>query len=215
MGKLTLLGTGTCDPSPERAGAGVLIELAQDQLVLFDCGRAVAQRLFELGLKSDHIQHIIISHYHPDHWQDLISILQSGSWGHLYSRRRELHLYGPRGLAQRVGCLLKVFDEKALLNGNFALEMHEHDGRNIEIWGQIFECLPLPHVENHGLRFVLNGRRIALTGDSPCCAEETAFLKDADLAVIDAGHPSDDEIVKLAVEAQDLAALKEQVCRSA
>lgn len=69
--KLVILGTGTCELRADRMASSVLVHLHDCQLngryVLFDIGRGIANRLAQLKLKSDDIEHIILSHFHPDH----------------------------------------------------------------------------------------------------------------------------------------------------
>jgi len=55
---------------------------------------------------------------------------------------------------------------------------------------------------NYGLKFTFNDKTYAFTGDSNFHQEEINFLKKVDLAVIDAGHISDEDIVELAVKSQ-------------
>jgi len=47
--KVTLLGTGTHGPRPDRFGASTLVEAGPEKLV-FDCGRSCTTRLWQLGI---------------------------------------------------------------------------------------------------------------------------------------------------------------------
>ena len=205
--RITLLGTGTCQLEAGRAAASILTDFGSGKL-LFDCGRAVTQRLAELGLANDEIQHIIISHFHPDHISDLIPLLQAGSWSRTDPRTVPLHIYGPPGLEQQMIRLLSLFDGSSLLRGNFPVHLHEHHGDHLQLFNHTFELVRLPHAENHGLRFAVEGRRIAYTGDCEFSPAEVEFLRDVDLAVVDAGHLKRSEIIMLAVE----SAARTMVC---
>ena len=48
--KMTLLGTGSPQPSISRFGPGVLVQ-AGGQTLLIDCGRGITQRVVQLGVK--------------------------------------------------------------------------------------------------------------------------------------------------------------------
>jgi ribonuclease BN (tRNA processing enzyme) len=95
-----------------------------------------------------------------------------------------------------------VFGTAALQRPTYEVIVHEVSLGSCEIAEQRFDFLSLPPAGNHGLRFAWRGKRYAITGDSYFHAEEIAFLRDVDLAVIDAGHITDEEIVQLAVASQ-------------
>ncbi|MEE8278853.1 MAG: MBL fold metallo-hydrolase, partial [Thermoanaerobaculia bacterium] len=76
--RLLLLGTGTCQLEAERTASSVLIELGDLRLV-YDFGRGVTRRLAQLDLRQDEIEHVVISHFHPDHVSDLIPYLHAAS----------------------------------------------------------------------------------------------------------------------------------------
>lgn len=119
-------------------------------------------------------------------------------------RRQDLHLYGPPGLAARLRAILTAFALEGALHEEEEYSLHIHELRDgpFEIAGREFIFTALPPFENHGLKFECGGKTCALTGDSEFHDREVEFLRGVDLAVIDAGHPSDEEIVELAVATQ-------------
>jgi hypothetical protein len=52
--RVTLLGTGTPFPTPERFGSAILVEVA-DRRLLFDCGRGAVIRLAQAGVSPREI----------------------------------------------------------------------------------------------------------------------------------------------------------------
>ena len=79
--------------------SAALVEL--DELaVVFDFGRGVATRLAESGLKQNEIEHVVLSHFHPDHFSDLIPYLHGGLYSQIDPRTTDLHVYGPTGLEE-------------------------------------------------------------------------------------------------------------------
>jgi ribonuclease BN (tRNA processing enzyme) len=180
--------------------SSVLLELGELKLV-FDFGRGVAQRLAGLGLTQDDIGHVVLSHFHADHWSDLIPYLQAGSWSRIDPRTRDLNVWGPAGLGRFIGGMLELFPPDDLVRRDrFDVRLHELPAGPFRIAGTALELRPLPPAGNHGLRFEHRGRLYAFTGDSAFHEQAVAFVRGAELAVIDAGHPSEDEIVRLAVE---------------
>jgi ribonuclease BN (tRNA processing enzyme) len=198
---LTLLGTGTCQIEYERRASSVLLTL-NHTFILFDCGHGVVQRLLEAGVRHYQVQHIVLSHFHPDHVSDLVPFLQAGAWSQRDPRHTDVHIYGPAGVREMVDGLMKLFQPASFQQDDYRVVVHELSAGPVTIAGLPFESVSLPPAGNHGLRFNWNGRTSALTGDSYFHDEEIAFLRGVDLAVIDSGHISDEEIVELAVQSQ-------------
>ncbi len=197
---ITLLGTGTCQLQTHRMASSVLIE--RDGLrVVYDMGRGITQRLTELKLRQDDIEHVVLSHFHADHFADLIPFLQAASWSRIDARTKDLHVYGPRGVEVQMARVLGLCGPDELVRPSYKLRVHEIREPRFEIEECSFEFIDLPPAGNHGLRFDMVGKRIALTGDSNFHDQEIEFLRGVQLAVIDSGHISDEEIVELAVQA--------------
>ncbi len=201
MSMLTLLGTGTCQIEHERRASSVLLELDGTH-ILFDCGHGIVQRLLDVGVHPNTLQHVVLSHFHPDHVSDLIPLLQAGAWSRKDQRRTDLHIYGPKGTHKLIDGYISIFGRSAFEQPSYALVIHEITGEHFSIDAHTFEFVSLPPAGNHGLRFSYNDKTYALTGDSYFHSQEINFLQNVDLAVIDSGHIEDDEIVALAVASQ-------------
>lgn len=199
--RITLLGTGTCHIEQERRASSVLLEL-DGMYILFDCGHGVLQRLLEAGVEHKDVEHIILSHFHPDHVSDLIPFLHAGAWSRRNPRATDLHIYGPLGVQKLIDGFVGIFGSYALEQSAYRLIVHEVGEGYTQVGARCFEFVSLPPAGNHGVRFVWRGRHYAITGDSDFHVAEIAFLKDVDLAIIDAGHIEDEEIVRLAVTSQ-------------
>jgi beta-lactamase superfamily II metal-dependent hydrolase len=68
--KVTLLGTGTPIPDPDRFGPNTLVEAGNKKL-LFDAGRGATIRLRQInaskGTIMSRIDALFLTHYHSDH----------------------------------------------------------------------------------------------------------------------------------------------------
>lgn len=96
--RVTLLGTGTPDPSPDRFSASTLIE-AGDQKILVDVGRGATIRLYQLHIPLSKIDLVFFTHYHSDHTIGLPDLMLTGwlpppNFGH---RTTPWHIIGPVG----------------------------------------------------------------------------------------------------------------------
>ncbi len=74
--RVTLLGTGSPIPDPNRAGPSTLVTAA-GLVVLVDCGRGVLMRLAGAGLYPPMLDALLITHLHSDHITDLGDVITS------------------------------------------------------------------------------------------------------------------------------------------
>jgi ribonuclease Z len=95
--RVTLLGTGTPIPLPNRFGPSTLIE-AGDQTILIDAGRGATIRMFQLGIALGKIDALLLTHFHSDHTIGIPDLWLTG-WlnSHFGARRKPFHLIGPIG----------------------------------------------------------------------------------------------------------------------
>src|SRR4051794_41328719 len=71
---VTLLGTGSPIPSPDRAGPSTLVR-AGGATVLVDCGRGVVMRLMGAGVVPVGLSAVLLTHLHSDHITDLNDVI--------------------------------------------------------------------------------------------------------------------------------------------
>jgi ribonuclease Z len=92
---VTLLGTGTPRPNPDRLGPSTLVEVNGMRL-LFDVGVGATQRLTELNISLGSISHVFLTHYHSDHINGLPDLLLTGWLAPPFGQRTEpLPITGP------------------------------------------------------------------------------------------------------------------------
>ena len=196
--EIVLLGTGTCRLEPGRSTSAVFVEVG-DRRWVFDFGRGTALRLVDLGLRQDDLRHVVISHFHTDHWSDLLPYLQAASHSPSDPRTVDLTIHSTPAVIAKLEALLALFaPDELIVTERFRVRLHAVAGSRLELDGLELDFVSLPPAGNHGLRFTGGSAVCALTGDSHFHQAEIDFLRGADLAVIDAGHLSDDEIVSLA-----------------
>jgi ribonuclease Z len=106
--KLVFLGTGAPRPSPERYGAGILVEAGERRL-LIDCGPGIRQRIFQAGNFEvfTGISDVFVTHLHYDHIADIPDLWIAG-W--MYGRRTPLRVHGPLGTEQFVRNIGQAYD---------------------------------------------------------------------------------------------------------
>ncbi len=99
---VTLLGTGSPMPSPDRAGPATLISAGDGpdaEHYLVDTGRGVLLRLAAVGLGAANLTAVLITHLHSDHITDLNDVITT-RWVMTFEET-PLTIVGPVG-TQRV-----------------------------------------------------------------------------------------------------------------
>jgi len=71
----------------KRFGPGILVQ-AGGQNLLFNSGRGVTQRLFQLKIPFGKINHVFLTHLHSDHVVGLPDLWLSGWLGAPWARRK-------------------------------------------------------------------------------------------------------------------------------
>jgi ribonuclease Z len=103
--EVTLLGTGSPIPNPDRAGPATLVR-AGDATVLVDCGRGVVMRLVAAGVVPVGLTAVLLTHLHSDHITDLNDIVTT-HWV-MATEPTPLAIYGPPGTQAVIDALLAM-----------------------------------------------------------------------------------------------------------
>ena len=103
--EITLLGTGSPIPDPNRAGPSTLVR-AGDAIVLADCGRAVVMRLMAAGVVPPMLSAVLVTHLHSDHLTDLNDVITT-RWV-MSPMPNPITVYGPQGTAEVVAGMMAM-----------------------------------------------------------------------------------------------------------
>ncbi len=107
MARLTILGSGTPTPTPDRFGSSYVVELGGRRL-MFDCGPATTHKLAKAGLLPTAIEYLFFTHHHFDHDVDYPCFLLT-RWDQSIGKEAQLKVFGPT-LTQRL--TERILDEK-------------------------------------------------------------------------------------------------------
>jgi ribonuclease Z len=108
MVKITFLGTADSIPSKSRNHLSVLLTY-EGENILFDCGEGTQRQFRKAGLNPCKVGKILISHWHGDHVLGLPGLLSTLA---LSGYNKELEIYGPKGIKNKIDSMLNLFKFK-------------------------------------------------------------------------------------------------------
>jgi ribonuclease Z len=194
MIEVTLLGTGSPVPDPNRAGPATLVR-AGGQVFLVDCGRGVLQRAAAVGVGAAGLSALLLTHLHSDHIAELGDVLITSWVTNFAPDPAPLQIIGPPGTAEVVEATLKAFGRDigyriahhADLNAPPPIEVHEHtEGLVWDRDGVTIKVGPTDHrpvAPTIGFRVEFDGATVVLAGDSVPCASLDELTSGADALV--------------------------------
>ncbi|MES9522873.1 MBL fold metallo-hydrolase [Streptomyces capoamus] len=205
---LTVLGTASPHPGPDRPCSGYLLSGAGAE-VWVDAGPGTFAAL-QRHTDPTRLAAVWISHLHADHSADLLAAAYAFAFGGM-TPPAPVPVYAPPGCARRlagffgrpdVDFLKSVFDFRDL-----------YDGHDVRHWNLRLSARAVAHgTEAYGLRAECQGSVVAYSGDSgPCpalgelAARADLFLCEADIDVHREGeqvHLTPEEAGRTAREAR-------------
>ena len=177
---ITLLGTGSPIPDPNRAGPSTLVR-AGGQAFLVDCGRGVLMRLAGAGVGAAGLSALLLTHLHSDHIADLGDVIISRWVSTFTPDPAPLQIIGPPGTADVVSATLKAFGfdigyriaHHADLTTPPPVEVHEYTGGTV--WDHDGVTVTAEATDHRpveptiGFRVGYDGRAVVLAGDTVPC----------------------------------------------
>ena len=182
--KLTVVGCSPAWPNPGGAQSGYLVE-NDDGRLLLDCGPGVLPRLRELE-GWPRIDSIAITHFHLDHWGDLVPWV----WGLQFGPAADLpapELWVPPGGRKVLAKLGEELGRSDMFESAF--DVHEYeDGAEFETAGARITPRRVLHYQMlaFGFRVASNGTTLAYSGDTGPSDALPELARDADLFVCEA-----------------------------
>lgn len=194
MIEITLLGTGSPIPTPNRAGPSTLVR-ASGQTFLVDCGRGVLPRAAAVGVAATGLSALLLTHLHSDHIADLGDVLITRWISNFAPDPAPLPIIGPPGTAEVVEATLKAFDRDlgyrlahhADLTAPPSIDVHEYtDGQVWDRDGVSITVGPTDHrpvTPTIGFRIEADAAAVVLAGDTVPCSGLDELAAGADALV--------------------------------
>ena len=186
--KLTILGSGTSVPHPERSTPSHFLETSRGTILL-DNGADAAHRMAQEQLDWPNLDAIWISHFHLDHMGGLTPLLFGVKWApQTQDRSKPLRIFGPKGL-QRLVETVSDSNDYGLLEQPFPVEIVEVEpNEEFEILpGLSASTLKTPHTPESlalGLKDD-DSKLFVYTSDTGFSEDLAPFAKDAALILME------------------------------
>jgi len=200
--KITLLGTGTPIPRPDRFGPSTLVE-AGEQTLLIDAGRGATIRLYQLKVPIGRIDALLLTHYHSDHTNGLPDVWLTGWLKSFYARRSSpFRVIGPTGAkalmdnlerAYAADIRIRLIDEQ-LPPAGVKVEVTEFDTDGVvyDRGGLKVTAFEVDHGDvikpAYGYRFDYGGRAVVHSSDTRYNANVIKHGTGVDLLIHEVAH---------------------------
>jgi ribonuclease Z len=177
--RVTLLGTGTPRPDPQRFGPATLVEVGNQKL-LFDAGRGVPIRLSQLRMPLARVDVLFITHYHSDHVSGIPDLWLTAWLPGGGGRKQPWRVIGPTGAKELMANLerayaadvrIRIADQQLPPEGaTVRTEEFAADGVVYERDGVRVTAFEVDHGEAikpaYGYRVDHQGKSVLLSGDT-------------------------------------------------
>ncbi len=184
--KLIVLGSGTCVPSLTRNAPGYYLE-ADGVQILVDCGSGTLLQLERAGRSYKDIDAVFVTHGHPDHFADLMPLIQALLATPNYKKQKDLSVIGPPEFLQ--------YYQKAIASvlgspEDFSIQLIEI-GHMLDFGPFHILTAKTDHsTDSIAYRFEAEGSSIVFTGDADYDQEIIALAHNADLLIADCSFPN-------------------------
>jgi ribonuclease Z len=197
--KVWLLGTGGPELTPHRQGAATLVE-AGGQLLLFDAGRGVLQRLYECRVPINHVTRVFLTHLHSDHIEGLPSLWIT-PW-FLLGRSTPMSFWGPVGTREMLDGMRRFLGHDVVHRVDVdcpaeALEVRveqiESDGLFYDQDNVSIRAISVDHKDGNpsfGFRIDHGGRSVLISGDCTFSEDLIKHGEGADIVIHNVFAPS-------------------------
>ena len=188
--ELVTVGTGTVAPSARRTAPCHWVSHG-DLRILLDCGAGATHRLAEFGLPWHQVTHVILSHFHPDHFGELPMLVYALRHAVTTPRTDPLVILGPAGTVRLVKALAQGFGSWLLDPGFPIAILDVRDGEPFPLNAEVsLDTCRVPHTpESVAVSITTSAGRLVYTGDTGPSAELAQWASGCDLLLAECSLP--------------------------
>jgi ribonuclease BN (tRNA processing enzyme) len=182
---MTIIGCGDAFGAGGRLQTSFHVRSAPSTF-LIDCGTSTLIGLRRLGLEPNEIDAVFVTHLHGDHFGGLTWLVIDGHY--VSKRKRPLVVTGPRGIEARYLTAAEALYPGVTTNPpGFELVFREYDERKpLDVGGVTVTPFEVQHPSGappYALRFELEGKVLAFTGDTGWVDVICEVARDADIFI--------------------------------
>lgn len=194
---LTVLGSGTFFVTDATSSSAFLLDTGSKK-ILVDCGPGTLVNLSRVGVAVNDLDYVFITHLHPDHTSDLFP---------LFMNFRLMDVFAPGTLKKYPVFCGPMGTEEYMLDYSHLTELHSWEGYNMikvkeymprmKLDDFMVKTYPVTHktfgvdVRAFALRFEVQKKVVAFSGDSAKCNGIEMACREADLFVCDTSYPEE------------------------
>lgn len=165
--ELVTVGTGSVAPSAHRTAPCHWVSRG-DLRILLDCGAGALHRLAQFGLPWQQISHVVLTHFHADHFGELPMLVFALRHATETPRTDPLVILGPAGTVRLVKALAQGYGPW-LLDPGFPIGILDvRDGEPFPLNAEVgLETCRVPHTpESVAVSVTAPEGRLVYTGDT-------------------------------------------------
>lgn len=187
--ELTIVGSGTAAPEPERVCSGYWVHAGGSRL-LMDCGPGVLHGMARLGLDWARLDHLLITHFHNDHTGDIPMLFFAMKWGVTERRIPPFTVWAPHGIRHRLKAMGAAFGDHVLDPGFPVVVREVAPGDRFQAGPVAVTAAATPHTdESLAYRLEHDGATLGYTGDTGPSPDVARFLADCQLLLAECSLP--------------------------
>ena len=190
--KLTILGSGTLIPFPNRGNSGYFLQ-TEKHTILIDGGSGALRRIADYHLDYKNIDTICYTHLHPDHIIDFIPLLFAYKHDPSVEIPKSLKIIAPKGFQTYFNQIMDIYGKWVLPDVGLNIEIEEVFRDEIDLEGLEIICNHTEHTDySVTYRFTENsGNSLFYSGDTDYCEELVQSAKNVDVLMLECSFPDE------------------------
>ena len=191
--EITIVGSGTVVPRPERRQSCVVVETDGGEMLVFDLGAGAVRGMVAAGLDPFATDRIFFTHFHPDHTLDAANLLFAMNYGTYTPRTRPLPVTGPEPFESFWASIMDVWGE--WMQNGFSIQTRELPlacEEPLDLDRFRLTWAPAAH-RPESIAYRLEGENGAFvyTGDTEYSPSVVELARGADTLLIECSFPDD------------------------
>lgn len=190
--KLTVLGSGTLIPVPDRGNSGYFLQ-SGDTSILIDGGSGALRKMADFGLNYLDIDGVCYTHLHPDHTFDLIPLLFALKHDPRAINRTSIKIAAPVGFERYFQRLMDIYGEWAIPE-HLDLDIEEIARGPSSIGTVSFKCGRTEHTDQ-SISYRFDGKEgdLFYSGDTGYCEEMITNASGVNVMILECSFPDEEK----------------------